>query len=344
MHASFFRTRLAATLLLSVVVATSGAAAQSPSTAAIVVLVVDQTGGVVSDAGVTVANTATGATREVTSGSEGAATITALALTGTYTIHVTKTGFTAEDVNDLGLRAGETATVKVTLVASGVRTDVVVFGTNQGVRADAQIGRRLDSGTLDEIPILGRKVTTVPLFNSAFRQGKGTGDLFVNATYFITAAGSRRTTTFMLDGASNDEAWGRQTMLATVPIGAVQEVSVLANAFSSEYGWTWDAQVDQNLKSVFLGCKHVLPYLEQQQLYQQFKLDQPWDSAHNQKLIVQMPRIFQGLNQRLNDEGKTTYLVPSGKDTLFPPIGTKVRLAGGMAGWVPAGAVERISR
>jgi len=126
----------------------------------------------------------------------------------------------------------------VTLVASGVRTEVVVFGTNQGVRADAQIGRRLDSGTLDEIPILGRKVTTVPLFNSAFRQGKGTGDLFVNATYFITAAGSRRTTTFMLDGASNDEAWGRQTMLATVPIGAVQEVSVLANAFSSEYGWT----------------------------------------------------------------------------------------------------------
>ena len=151
---------------------------------------------------------------------------------------MSKAGFTAEDVNDLGLRSGETATVKVTLVASGVRTDVVVFGTNQGVRADAQIGRRLDSGTLDEIPILGRKVTTVPLFNSAFRQGKGTGDLFVNATYFITAAGSRRTTTFMLDGASNDEAWGRQTMLATVPIGAVQEVSVLANAFSSEYGWT----------------------------------------------------------------------------------------------------------
>jgi NAD(P)-dependent dehydrogenase (short-subunit alcohol dehydrogenase family) len=27
----------------------------------------------------------------------------------------------------------------------------------------------------------------------------------------------------------------------------------------------WDAQVDQNLKSVFLGCKHVLPYLERQE-------------------------------------------------------------------------------
>ena len=42
----------------------------------------------------------------------------------------------------------------------------------------------------------------------------------------------------MLDGASNDEGWGRQTMLTTVPLGAVQEVAVLTNAFSAEFGWT----------------------------------------------------------------------------------------------------------
>ena len=200
------------------------ALAQSPNTAAIVIVVVDQTGAVVKGANVAVINNATGATREAVSGSEGAATVSALPLTGTYTIHVTKTGFTADDVTDLTLRAGETATVKVKLVASGGKTEVTVYGTTQGVRADSQIGRRLDSPTIDETPILGRKVTTLPLFNSAFRQGKGTGDLFVNATYFVTGAGSRRTTTFMLDGASNDEAWGRQTMLATVPVGAVQEI------------------------------------------------------------------------------------------------------------------------
>jgi len=214
------------------------ALAQSPNTAAIVIVAVDQTGAVVEGANVEVTNNATGATREVVSGSEGAATVSALPLTGTYRIHVTKTGFTAEDVTDLTLRAGETATVKVRLMASGGEAQVTVYGTEQGVRADSQIGRRLDSTTIDETPILGRKVTTLPLFNSAFRQGKGTGDLFVNATYFVTASGSRRTTTYMLDGASNDEGWGRQTMLATVPVGAVQEVSILSNAFSSEFGWT----------------------------------------------------------------------------------------------------------
>ena len=212
--------------------------AQSPNTAAILVVAVDQTGGLVADAKVTVVNSATGATRESQSNDQGSASITALSLTGTYTISVTKSGFTADDVKGLALRAGETATVKVTLVASGVNSEVVVFGTTQGVRADSPIGRRLDAETIDEIPILGRKVSTLPLFNSAFRQGKGTGDLFVNATYFVTGGGSRRTTTFMLDGASNDEGWGRQTSLATVPIGAIQEIAVLSNAFSAEFGWT----------------------------------------------------------------------------------------------------------
>jgi hypothetical protein len=78
----------------------------------------------------------------------------------------------------------------------------------------------------------------LPLLNSAFRQGKGTGDLFVNQVYFITGAGSRRTTTVTLDGANNDEGWGRQTSVATIPIGAIQEMAVITNAFSAEYGWT----------------------------------------------------------------------------------------------------------
>jgi carboxypeptidase family protein/TonB-dependent receptor-like protein len=229
------RTLTTAFFLLALAVS---AAAQSPNTSTIVVLVTDQSGAVVNDANVSVTNGQTGAVREAISGSDGSATISALSLTGTYRIAVSKQGFTAEDVPALALRSGETATVRVKLVASGGSSEVTVYGTTQGVRADSQIGRPLDSPTIDETPILGRKVTTLPLFNSAFRQAKGTGDLFVNATYFVTGAGSRRTTTFTLDGANNDEGWGRQTMLATVPVGAIQEMSVLSNAFSAEFGWT----------------------------------------------------------------------------------------------------------
>jgi hypothetical protein len=214
------------------------AAAQSPNTATMIVTVVDQNDAVVRGANISVVNTATGAVRDTVSGAEGSATIAGLSLTGEYRVSVAKTGFTADDVTGLTLRAGETATVKVKLVVSGGQNEVTVFGTTQGVRTDAQIGRRLDSPQIDETPILGRKATTLPLLNSAFRQAKGTGDLFVNQTYFVTGAGSRRTTTTTLDGANNDEAWGRQTMIATVPLGAIQEMTVLSNAFSSEFGWT----------------------------------------------------------------------------------------------------------
>ncbi|MEO6238524.1 MAG: TonB-dependent receptor [Vicinamibacterales bacterium] len=226
------------TLLAAAALAGSPVSAQSPNNAGIVVIVSDQAALVVKDAQVLVTNNQTGAVRESMSGSEGSATFPALSLTGTYTVTVSKQGFGDETRNSISLRSGEMATLKVKLLVGTEKTEVTVFGTNDGVRADSQIGRRLDSATVDETPILGRKITSLPLLNSSFRQGKGTGDLFVNATYFITGSGSRRTTTFMLDGASNDEGWGRQTMLTTVPLGAVQEVAVLTNAFSAEFGWT----------------------------------------------------------------------------------------------------------
>ena len=224
-------------------------AAQSPNTGSIIVTVVDQNDAVVAGASITVTNTATGLSRDLVSNGDGSATVPALSLTGEYKVSVTKTGFTTDEATGLKLRAGETATVKVKLVVSGAKNEVTVFGTNQGVRADPLIGRSFDSPHIDETPILGRKVTTIPLLNSAFRQGKGTGDLFVNQTYFVTGVGSRRATTFTLDGANNDEGWGRQTAIATVPLGAVQEVTVLSNAFSAEFGWTSGPAVNIVTKS-----------------------------------------------------------------------------------------------
>ena len=36
----------------------------------------------------------------------------------------------------------------------------------------------------------------------------------------------------------------------------------------------------------------LLPFLEEVKLYQQFKLDEPWDSENNKKLIEKMPKIY----------------------------------------------------
>ena len=225
-------------LFLLLTVSAFAGLAQSPNTASIIVTVVDQNDALLRGANVTVTNTATGAQRQAVSGDNGAVTLAALSLTGRYRVTVTMAGFTPQEVDGLNLRASETATVKIKLVASGGQNEVTVFGTTEGVRTNPQIGLPLESQRIAETPIIGRKVSTLPLLNSAFRQGKGTGDLFVNQTYFITGVGSRRATTYTLDGASNDEGWGRQTAITTLPLDSIQKMQVMTNAFSAEFGWT----------------------------------------------------------------------------------------------------------
>src|SRR6266704_1747420 len=105
-----------ARLALCLFAAAATLAAQSPNTAAMIVVVVDQTGAVLKDAKVSVVNTATGATREAVSGSDGSATIPALSLTGAYTVTVSREGFGNEDLKDITLHSGETATLKVKLL------------------------------------------------------------------------------------------------------------------------------------------------------------------------------------------------------------------------------------
>lgn len=65
--------------------------------------------------------------------------------TGTYTVAVSKPGFSPEARKGITLRAGETATLRVKLLVGAEQAEVTVYGTTAGVRADPQIGRRLDS-------------------------------------------------------------------------------------------------------------------------------------------------------------------------------------------------------
>ncbi len=61
----------------------------------------------------------------------------------------------------------------------------------------------------------------------------------------------------------------------------------------------------------------LLPYLDQDKLYRQFKLDEPWDSPHNKTLLSKMPEIFAapGLRDKFPDQ--TFYQVFTGKGTPF---------------------------
>jgi hypothetical protein len=63
----------------------------------------------------------------------------------------------------------------------------------------------------------------------------------------------------------------------------------------------------------------ILPYLgeKEKELYQQFKLDEPWDSVHNKKLLAKMPAVFAPVRNTPKEKGFTYYQVFTGKGTAF---------------------------
>ena len=62
----------------------------------------------------------------------------------------------------------------------------------------------------------------------------------------------------------------------------------------------------------------ILPYIEQNDLYQQFKLDEPWDSDHNKKLIEKIPKIYMPLNGVKTEKGNTFYQIFVGREAMQP--------------------------
>jgi RNA polymerase sigma factor (sigma-70 family) len=61
----------------------------------------------------------------------------------------------------------------------------------------------------------------------------------------------------------------------------------------------------------------ILPWLEQHDLYRSFKLDEPWDSPHNKKLLAQMPAVYAPVKGPDREKGLTFYQVFVGKGTVF---------------------------
>jgi hypothetical protein len=78
------------------------------------------------------------------------------------------------------------------------------------------------------------------------------------------------------------------------------------------------ASYDKDGRPLLSWRVHLLPHLGEDALYKQFRLDEPWDSAHNKKLILKMPKAFLSPRAKGGRVGSTTYLVPVGEATMFP--------------------------
>ncbi|HMO15180.1 MAG TPA: DUF1559 domain-containing protein [Pirellulaceae bacterium] len=74
--------------------------------------------------------------------------------------------------------------------------------------------------------------------------------------------------------------------------------------------------IDEAGKPLLSWRVQLLPFLGYNELYDEFKLDEPWDSEHNFALIERMPSVYKS-HSLLLEPGKTTFVVPVGPNTLF---------------------------
>jgi prepilin-type processing-associated H-X9-DG protein len=74
--------------------------------------------------------------------------------------------------------------------------------------------------------------------------------------------------------------------------------------------------VDKKGKPLLSWRVAILPFIEQDNLYKEFKLDEPWDSDHNKKLIDKMPKVY-ALPNKLSKPTETHYRVLVGGDSMW---------------------------
>jgi prepilin-type processing-associated H-X9-DG protein len=90
------------------------------------------------------------------------------------------------------------------------------------------------------------------------------------------------------------------------------------NFHDANGGFPASAIVDKDGKPLLSWRVAILPFIEQQELYNKFKLDEPWDSPNNKALIAQMPNIYACPSSTVPPgQGLTTYKVFNGPGALL---------------------------
>jgi hypothetical protein len=92
---------------------------------------------------------------------------------------------------------------------------------------------------------------------------------------------------------------------------ALQEFSTTNGAFPAGYA-------DKSGKPGLSWRVAILPYLDQKVLFDEFHLDEPWDSSHNRTLISKMPVLY-AASRTSPAQGYTFYRGFTGPNTWLPP-------------------------
>jgi RNA polymerase sigma factor (sigma-70 family) len=105
----------------------------------------------------------------------------------------------------------------------------------------------------------------------------------------------------------------------------LKQMALAMHNYASAYNHLPPAAItDKARKSLLSWRVAILPFIDQESLYKEFRLDEPWDSEHNRKLLPRMPKLYAPVNVESRQPHTTYYQVFTGKTTVFEdPEGCK---------------------
>jgi hypothetical protein len=234
------RRRLGIALLALLSFAT-GLSAQESASSGIVGQVIDSTKGAMPGATVTVTNVGTNAQRVTNTDAEGRFSVPNLP-PATYTVRVELSGFATTEVKGLTLRNGEVSRPTITLGLANVAENVTVVGMSPLLQTtNASVSQTITQKQIEDLPVAGRSLLSFASLSAgvtpqSFNRGTQFGAAGSSRSQYVTVEGGRDSSTnYAIDGVYvRSLRFNNQSL--NPPLDAVQEVNVLRNSFTTEYG------------------------------------------------------------------------------------------------------------
>ena len=215
--------------------------------------VTDPQGAAVSNATVTIKDVDQGATRTVTTDSNGEFQIP-LVRPGLHDISVEASGFSQYLLKDIQLTVGQTAKFDIKLQVAGVRTEVVVTTSSPLIEIErTQQADTIERRQVENLSNVGRTfasyVYTLPgVSNSNAPRAQLSGRITGFGTSGFSIGGSNgRNNLITVDGGENE--YGSGQVRFDITPEAIQEFQVNRNSFTAEFGFTAGTAINIVTKS-----------------------------------------------------------------------------------------------
>ena len=165
------------------------ARAQSTNTGTVAGSVTDPSGAVVAGATVTFTDTSTNVARSTTTNAAGRYTLVDVN-PGTYNFAVTKAGFSTTKVENQKVEVGASVTLNLALQVGGSNVVVEVQATGAELQTmNATVGNDITSIAIDNLPSLGRDVSTFISLQPGVGTDGAVAGAFNDQSYFTLDGG-----------------------------------------------------------------------------------------------------------------------------------------------------------